>query len=336
MFLRTLFLALSLIFTCIALTAQYDPSESSPPNRSSAHFPEFVPAPVTIKFSLEDGALITAAPSVRSTCRSIGLFWKGSTGVIKLQDVPGPAEQAPGPPRAPQCMVRISLAGYRTMFVVADRDSAVVLSRLGENEGSLVSVTTLQAPPEAQKLYAKGERLMTKRKWVEAEDQFRKAVALYAPYAPAWSELGTALQEQGQFDAARAALDRASTADPRYVKPLIQMAELDGRSERWDQEVSDAQRAIELTKAENPASAFYYYAEAKYHLNDLPAAEEWCRKAANSDLMDTIPDVYFLMGNILAAEGRTPEAVQYFRLYERIHRHGRYLEEAKRRIRELK
>lgn len=222
------------------------------------------------------------------------------------------------------------------MFVVADRDSAVVLSRLGENEGSLVSVTTLQAPPEAQRLYAKGERLMTKRKWVEAEDQFRKAVALYAPYAPAWSELGTALQEQGQFDAARAALDRASTADPRYVKPLIQMAELDGRSERWDQEVSDAQRAIELTKAENPASAFYYYAEAKYHLNDLPAAEEWCRKAANSDLMDTIPDVYFLMGNILAAEGRTPEAVQYFRLYERIHRHGRYLEEAKRRIRELK
>ncbi len=232
-------------------------------------------------------------------------------------------------------MARISLAGYRSVFVLAGQDSTVVLSRLGDNEGPLVSATTLQAPPEAQKLYAKGERLMTKRKWAEAEDQFRKAVALYAPYAPAWSELGTALQEQGQFDDARVALDRASAADPRYVKPIIQRAELDGRSERWEQEASDARRALELAKLENPALADYYYAEAKYHLNDLPAAEEWCRKAANSDLMDNVPGVYFLMGNILAAEDRSSEAIQYFRLYERIHRHGRYLEEAKQRISEL-
>ena len=77
MFLRTLFLTLSLILTCINLAAQYDASEASPSNRSSVHFPDLLPASVTIKFSLEDGVLITAAPSVRSNCRSVGLFLEG-------------------------------------------------------------------------------------------------------------------------------------------------------------------------------------------------------------------------------------------------------------------
>jgi len=46
--------------------------------------------------------------------------------------------------------------------------------RLGEHEGSSVSLASLSAPIKARKAYERGEALMPKRKWAEAEKHFKE------------------------------------------------------------------------------------------------------------------------------------------------------------------
>ena len=52
-----------------------------------------------------------------------------------------------------------------------------------------------------------------------AVDQFRRAITIYEPYAPAHYQLGRALQRLGEHNAARAAFHRAQQLNPSLVPP---------------------------------------------------------------------------------------------------------------------
>lgn len=314
------------------LWAQFDASTSSrdqsqlnkrlPPQMS-------LPPLIKVKITLEDGAPLAIPPHVimadREVCRVADIFRDGTVRFrVQGQNLNGYLRQL-------QCKVwKISVPGYQDVSGFVHDGSVIVMRRLGPHEGASVSITTLSAPLAAQKAYGKGEGLMARRKWSEAERQFEEAVGIYASYANAWSELGHTFAEQGRWKEAQQALEKAIAADPHYVKPIIQSAALAGQQHRWEEEHQEAQRALDLHPVNEP-SVYYYKAEAEYHLGYLDEAQKLCHAALTEDWWGEVPQVQLLLGMILADQGQRAEAREAFRAYEKLVRHGPLVEEARKR-----
>jgi len=218
------------------------------------------------------------------------------------------------PATADMCSVSIRLKGYRTMQATLRQNGVVVLKRLGDNEGSLVSMTALKAPEQAQKAYGKGVAAMTDMKWAAAQKNFERAVEIYPDYAAAWSDLGEVLHQQSNPEKARAAWEHAIQADSKYVKPYMQLTRLDLEERRTEDAASLAERAMAMNPIEFP-QIYFYDAAANYNLRRFALAEKSARRAIELDTKHEIPRVEVLLGSVLAAEGDRPGAVEHLRKY---------------------
>jgi tetratricopeptide (TPR) repeat protein len=129
----------------------------------------------------------------------------------------------------------------------------IKMYRVGANEGVSTSVASLSAPADAKKQYELGEAAAAKRKWPQAEEQFRAALSIYPQYAMASSELGEALREEGRLDDAVEAYQKALQADPQYLKPLVQLAQVSSMQRHWDNEKQFSERALKKHSVDFPA-----------------------------------------------------------------------------------
>ena len=136
---------------------------------------------------------------------------------------------ARGHQRSIGCELRGQLAGYDSQSLelgVRERldnpnVGTILMRRLGPDEGSTVSATTLAAPKDARKAYEKGLDAEKKNKLPDAQANLEKAVAAYPKYALAWMELGKV-----QAAALGAAL-KAREAAPSVIvtSPLVRAIE---------------------------------------------------------------------------------------------------------------
>jgi len=60
-----------------------------------------------------------------------------------------------------------------------------------------------------------GIELAQKQLWKEAQFRWEKAIELDSTYAAAWNNLGIAYEQQGKFDDAKKAYDKAIGLDPK-------------------------------------------------------------------------------------------------------------------------
>ena len=215
---------------------------------------------------------------------------------------------------ADACSVTIRLKGYQTTQVTLRNDAVVVLKRIGDNEGSVVSMTALKAPEEAKKAYGKGVVAMTNEKWAAAQKQFERAVAIYPEYAGAWSDLGEVLHKQSQAEQARAAWQHALDADPKYIKPYLQLTRLDLEEKRIEDAAALAERALAMNPVEFPA-IYFYHAAATYALKRFEAAEKSARRTIDLDSHHEFPRAELLLGSVLAAKGDRAGAVEHLKKY---------------------
>jgi tetratricopeptide (TPR) repeat protein len=232
------------------------------------------------------------------------------------------------------CPVRIRLAGYRTAEVTLHQDAVIALKRIGENEGTSISITALNAPKEAKKAYESGVAAMAHKKWEAAQRDFERAVADYPRYAPAWSDLGEVLMQDLKPQEARAACEHALEADPKYLKPYLQLARLalsDGRIEDAGRITT---RALALNPVEFPG-LYYYDAVVDLRLKRLDDAERSARRAAELDSNHEIPLAESLLGTLLAAKGDRSGAIEHYRKYLQISPDATDASTVKRRIAEL-
>ncbi len=194
----------------------------------------------------EDGSPLPTSPQIIpdlsdrlvQECQIVNTFGNGS-----LQYLVNLRSRPYDPATADMCSVTIRLKGYRTTQVLLRNDSTVVLKRVGLHEGSTVSASALNAPEPAKKIYGKGVNAMTDEKWAAAQKDFEKAVEIYPDYAAAWSDLGEVLQKQSKPAEARAAWEKAVQADPKYIKPYIQLTMLNLVEKRPEDAVADRGRA---------------------------------------------------------------------------------------------
>jgi tetratricopeptide (TPR) repeat protein len=275
---------------------------------------------ITIKVALESGESLPVAPLVLDArnedgvCQLANVFKNGS---IRLE-IAAPQEsgtKTDSEPGIATCFLpKVMLPGYRSFSGTVHDQQVIVLARLGEHEGSTVSVTSLSAPDKARKAYEHGEAALSRQKYAEAQKHFDKATGVYPAYAMAWSELGTALERQGLMDQAAEAYRKASAADPKYIKPLAQLAGLAGRQQHWEEERTDAAAALKLHPIEFPG-VYYYLAEACFHVGRFPEAEDAARGAIEVDLHREFTQAYLLLAAVLAHKGDHDAVVKELREY---------------------
>jgi tetratricopeptide (TPR) repeat protein len=238
------------------------------------------------------------------------------------------------PNTADACPVKVILRGYRTTSGTLRNGGVIVLKRIGDSEGSTISMSSLEAPKDARKAYEKGVAAMSQRKWAAAEKSLNNAVTIYPEYAQAWSELGEALREQSKVQEAQAAYEKALKADPKYVKPYVQLARLALNERNPLEALEITNRALEIKPVEFP-TLFFYNAVANYELKKLDAAEESAKQAIGLDPSHEIPRAENLLGTVLAAKGDYKGALEHLRKYLEISPKAGDADEVKAKIAEL-
>lgn len=285
----------------------------------------------------EDGSPLPTTPQIIpdlsdrlvQECAIVNTFGNGS-----LQYLVNLRSRPYDPATADMCSVTIRLKGYRTTQVLLRNDSTVVLKRVGLHEGSTVSASALNAPEPAKKVYGKGVNAMTDEKWAAAQKNFEKAVEIYPDYAAAWSDLGEVLQKQAKSTEARAAWEKAVQADPKYIKPYIQLMMLDLAEKRPEDAVAIGGRAVAMNPLEFP-ELYFYYAAANYNLKHFDVAETNARRATDLDNAHEIPRAELLLATTLIARGDRAGALQHFKKYLEIVPKAADAEQVKRAVAQL-
>lgn len=207
------------------------------------------------------------------------------------------------------CEIRASLAGFRSDSInLSFHDSmdnpnlgTIVLHRMGNVEGTTISMTSLSAPKEALKAYQRGREAEKKQNAAEAEKNFLKAVEGYPKYAAAWYELGRAQMALNQPERAKKSFESAVEADPKLVTPYLELALISIRARDWQKTVENSARAIKLDPVDFPA-AYFYNAVANFNLQNIDAAEKSALAAQKLDSRRQIAQLAGLLDAINAAK----------------------------------
>jgi tetratricopeptide (TPR) repeat protein len=205
------------------------------------------------------------------------------------------------------CELRARLAGYDSQELElgarARLDNpnvgTILMRRLGPDEGTTVSITTLAAPKDARKAYEKALEAEKKNKLPEAQASLEKAVAAYPKYALAWMELGKVQAALGQTEAAPKSLQQSIASDSKFVPPYVEMAQLEYRAHDWQPLAETTEKATALDPFHYPI-AFFLNGVANYNLHNLDHAEESVKRAEKLDVNHQLPQTFYLMGLILA------------------------------------
>lgn len=220
------------------------------------------------------------------------------------------------------CELRAAYPGFRSDVIdLSSRRSlddpnlgTLVLHRLGNVQGTTISVTSELAPKPAQKAYQKGLQADQKGKLDEAEKDFEQATTVYPKYAIAWYALGQLQQQQGKTDLARKSYIAAGAADDRYLSPYDRLAQICLHAGEWNDAVGYSKHVIDLNPVEFPSS-FWYNAIANYQLHKPTEAEKSVAQLLKLDTQHHYAEAEEMMAELLLDQGKNQEAAAHLRAY---------------------
>jgi tetratricopeptide (TPR) repeat protein len=224
--------------------------------------------------------------------------------------------------RFDDCELRASLPGFisTTVPMRVDNDASqlqvgtIILKKLGNVEGSIVSVTTMAVPRDAREAFDRGRKEGTEKKFDEAVKDLNKAVTIYPQYAAAWSLMAEIHRLQNQFDPARKEYAQALAADPKFVSPYFGLAAMAVVENKWAEAAQLSDQLIHLNAFAYPM-AYFFNAAANLNLGKLDVAEQSARKFQEVDKAHSRPDIALLLANILTGKHQYAEAAQLYRDY---------------------
>lgn len=220
------------------------------------------------------------------------------------------------------CELKAAYPGYSSdTFDLSLRHSmddpkigTLILHRLGNVQGTTISLTTAQAPKAAQKSYEKGMQLAQKGKFEEAEQKFVAATTEYPKFAVAWFVLGEVRQKLNQPTDAKAAFLAAIAADPHYVSPYDQLARLAAEQKQWQEAANYSHQATDLNPVEFPSS-FWYNAIANYQLKNRTEAEKSAQALVKLDPGHKYPQAESMLAELAEDRGDLEGAENHLKAY---------------------
>jgi len=227
--------------------------------------------------------------------------------------------------RLADCELRAVLPGFRSDVITlygrrfdnSPDVGTIVLHRLANVEGTVISKTSLEAPPEARKAYEKGLAELRKNKPAKAQPLLEQAVAIYPKYAAAWYELGGVHMRAGDLAQAEKCFERSKSADPKFISPYLAETELAVREQNWQQTADFSSQLIALDPSDYP-QAYYYNALGNLHLQKLDEAGRSAMEARKLDTAHAFPKIYHVLGVIRAEQHDYSGAAAALRAYLRL------------------
>jgi len=181
----------------------------------------------------------------------------------------------------------------------------------GRAAGAAVSATTASAPPTAAKSFEKARTELLDQKPDRAVRDLKKATEIYPDFAEAWFQLGK-LQLASDEKAAQNSFSRAVAADPKFVLPYEELAELAVKRGDWQGVADDTDNALRLDTF-GTARIWYFNALADFQLGKTDAAEVSATKGLAIDPSHTVPNTEQLLAVILARKADYAGALAHLR-----------------------
>jgi tetratricopeptide (TPR) repeat protein len=220
------------------------------------------------------------------------------------------------------CQLEAYYPGYRSDLVDLSTRRAldnpdvgiIVLHRLGNVQGTAISITSELAPKKARKAYEKGMQLAVKGKTDEAEKHLQEAVDEYPKYAIAWYSLGRIQASTHNAAAAHKSFEAAIAADSKYVSPYDSLALLAMQASNWQEAADRSKQAVYLNPVEYPSS-WFYNALANYNLKHADVAEKSAKEVVKLGGAHKLPQVETLLAQLCADRADYAGAAQHLQAY---------------------
>ncbi len=220
------------------------------------------------------------------------------------------------------CIVRASLAGYRSQTIALSSNGAsqktqlgtLVLEPFGKEEAPALSASDAQAPKNAKKEYEKGLDAAAKANWPGAVESFQKATAQYPKYASAWLSLGILQSGNGNSAAAGQSYTQAIGADEKFALPYIESAVLEDMASQWDKMAEHTAKVIQLYP-KSFLRAYLLNGLANLHLQKYDLAENSASEGLLLDTDHALPELEYVQGTALMGKKDVPGAAKHLQAY---------------------
>jgi tetratricopeptide (TPR) repeat protein len=238
------------------------------------------------------------------------------------------------------CELRISVPGYqplsKTITDPADLRGIDVgtlrLTRIAGVAGSSISVTSLLVPNNARKEFENGDKDVRSNHLVSATRHLEKAVSEYDKYAAAWNELGDIYATNREIEKSRQAFENAITADPKYIRPYVGLADLELQNQEFEAAVVTAGLALELDHSIGVAS--FIQAVGNFKLNRLDAAEKSAQEAEKGPHQN-MPELHALLADIFLRQQDYSNAAAQMRAYLKEFPKGKFAGEMQKSLQQI-
>jgi len=223
------------------------------------------------------------------------------------------------------CQIRAVLPGFKSSEVLLIPEGSswslqvgtIVLTRIEQMDGSLVSLSTLSAPADARRNYDKAQRELAKQDFNSAEKHLLKAVDIFPRFAAAWVLLGEIHRRQNQTARARQDYTEAVQADPQFVNGYFGLAVLAVHAKNWEETVKLTDQITALNASALPL-AYMYNSIANFYLGKLEVADEKVRKFETMDPDHHEPYACLLHAQILGSLHNYRQAADELQTYLRL------------------
>ena len=170
-------------------------------------------------------------------------------------------------------------------------------------------------PKSVLKSWESGARALEAEQWVEAERLLRDVTRAAPQFAPAWTGLGMAAQNQQRPDEARQFYQRAVSLDAAALQPCLFLTRLEISSQRWPEAAASAEALIAVDANRRYPEAYLAHAIARYQLHQLDPAHASLIEAIRLDTRRQLPQAEYFLGAVLAGKGGRAAAAEHLRTY---------------------
>src|SRR5258707_1439927 len=217
------------------------------------------------------------------------------------------------------CKVEASLTGFRSdALTITERNlredpqlGTIWLHLNDRWTGTTLSTTSGVVPKKSEKLFEDAHASMLEQNPARAHTDLEKAVRLYPEFAEAWFQLGK-LQMSSSPQSAQESFSKAVAADPRFILPYEELAQLAAQGEKWSEVLANTSRVLQLDPS-GTRRIWYFDALANYQGGKLDAAKAGALKSLALDPGHQIPNTEQLLAVILARQGDYEGALQHLR-----------------------
>jgi tetratricopeptide (TPR) repeat protein len=203
----------------------------------------------------------------------------------------------------------------------------LVAEKSGETKSSTTTVLLdATIPPEAQKEFDHGQKLILEDKKVEdGIAHLEKAVSLHPKFLDAQMLLGTAYLDNHRYDKAEQALRRAIEINPKTATAYFVLGETYRKQQKYDEAEKVLVEGLKL----EPKSHQGHFSLGQVYFARGDVAKAGPQVGQALQLKPDFAEAYLLAGNLFLKVRQAEKALQMFEEYLRLEPNGHYAAETR-------